>query len=201
LAADAVLKALKHVWVSLEPVNKPMAVMGGLALAAWRHVRATRDVDLLIGVSEEDLEPLFSTLTSAGLRPKHQPPLISVGSLQILQLLYEPAGAFLDLQVDLLLAQSEYHRQALARRVPTRLSALDLDLYVLACEDLILHKLLAGRLLDLADAAMLVRANRAYLDLEYLLGWTRTLSLGADLAQAWEEAFPGEAMPETSGSG
>jgi hypothetical protein len=51
-----------------------MAVMGGLALAAWRHVRATRDVDLLIGVSEENLEPLLATLTSAGLRPKHQPP-------------------------------------------------------------------------------------------------------------------------------
>jgi hypothetical protein len=176
-----------------------MAVMGGLALAAWRHVRATRDVDLLIGISDDDVEPLLSTLTSAGLRPKHQPPLISVGSLQILQLLYEPPGAYLDLQVDLLLAQSDYHRLALARRTPTRLAALDFDLDVLACEDLILHKLLAGRLLDRADAAMLLRANRADLNLEYLLGWTTTLSLGSDLAQVWEEAFPGEAMPETGG--
>ena len=200
MAAEAVLKALKHVWVSLEPLHAPMAVMGGLALAAWRHVRATRDVDLLIGVSEDDLGLLLSTLTSAGLRPKRQPPWTSVGSLQILQLLYEPPGAYLDLQVDLLLAQSEYHRQALARRVPTRLAALDFDLDVLACEDLILHKLLAGRLLDLADAAMLLRANRADLNLEYLLGWMSTLSLGAELAQVWEEAFPGEAMPETSGS-
>jgi hypothetical protein len=200
VAAEAVLKALKHVWVSLEPLQAPMAVMGGLALAAWRHVRATRDVDLLIGVSEEDLERLLSTLTSAGLRPKRDPPWTSVGSLRILQLLYEPPGAYLDLQVDLLLAQSEYHRQALARRVPTRLAALDLDLDVLACEDLILHKLLAGRLVDLADAAMLLRANRAELDLEYLLGWTTALSLGAELAQVWEEACPGEAVPETGGS-
>ncbi len=200
MAAEVVLKALKHVWVSLEPLHAPMAVMGGLALAAWGHVRATRDVDLLIGVSEQKLEPLLSTLTSAGLRPKHQPPWTSVGSLQILQLLYEPPGAYLDLQVDPLLAQSEYHREALARRMPTRLAALVLDLYVLACEDLILHKLLAGRLLDRADAAMLLRANRADLNLKYLLGWTTTLSLGAELAQVWEEAFPGEATPETGGS-
>jgi hypothetical protein len=54
-----------------------MAVMEGLALAAWRHVRASRDVDLLISVSEQVHEPLLRTLTSAGLRPKHQPPLIS----------------------------------------------------------------------------------------------------------------------------
>jgi hypothetical protein len=48
---------------------------------------------------------------------------------------------------------------------------------------------------------MLLRANRADLDLEYLLGWTMTLSLRAELAQVWEEAFPGEAMPEAGGSG
>jgi hypothetical protein len=200
VAAEVVLKGLKHVWVSLEPLHVPMAVMGGLALAAWRHVRATRDVDLLIGVSDEDRDFLLSTLTSAGLRPKRQPPWTSFGSLEILQLLYEPPGADLDLQVDLLLAQSEYHRQALARRVPTRLDSLDLDLYVLACEDLILHKLLAGRLLDRADAAMLLRANRADLNLEYLLRWTTALSLSAKLVEVWEEAFPGEATPETGGS-
>ena len=194
------MRALKHVWVSLEPLHAPMAVMGGLALAAWRHVRATRDVDLLIGVSEEDLEPLLRTLTSAGLRPKHQPPWMSVSSPQILQLLYEPPRAYLELQVDLLLAQSEYHRQALARRIPTRLAALDLDLYVLACEDLIPHKLLAGRLLDRADAAMLFRTNRADLNLEYLLSWTTTLSLGAELAMVWEEAFLGEVMSEMGGN-
>jgi hypothetical protein len=56
-----------------------MAVMEGLALAAWRHVRATRDVDLLIGVSEADLEPLLSTLISAGLLPKHQPLSAPIG--------------------------------------------------------------------------------------------------------------------------
>ena len=146
MAGEVLLKALTHVWTSLERLHVPMAVMGGLALAAWRHVRATRDVDLLVGVSENDLEALLGTLTSAGLRTKHQPPLIALGSLQIVQLLYEPPGAYIDLQVDLLLAQSEYHRQALARRVPTRLENLNVDLYVLACEDLIVHKLLAGRM-------------------------------------------------------
>jgi hypothetical protein len=73
VAAEVVLEALKRVWVSLKPLQAPMAVMGGLALAAWRHVRATRDVGLLIGVSDDNIEPLLSTLTSPGLRPEHQP--------------------------------------------------------------------------------------------------------------------------------
>jgi hypothetical protein len=94
------------------------------------------------------------------------------------------------------LAQSEYHRQALAPRVPTRLENLNLDLYVLACEDLIVHKLLAGRIVDRADAVMLLRANRANLDLDHLVSCTTSLSLGAELAQVWEEAFPGEPIPD-----
>jgi hypothetical protein len=201
VAAEVLLKALNHVWVSLEPLNAPLAVMGGLALAVWGHVRATHDVGLLIGVAEEDLESLLRTLTAAGLRTKRQPPVMTLGSLQIVQLLYEPPGAYMDLQVDLLLAQSEYHRHALARRVPTRLSALDLDLNVLSCEDLIVHKLLAGRLLDRADAAMLLRANRPDLDLEYLVACTNQLSLGSELAEVWVEAFPGEPLPATGGGG
>jgi hypothetical protein len=37
------------------------------------------------------------------------------------------------------------------------------------------------------------------LNLEYLLGWTARISLRANLTQVWEEAFPGEAMPESGG--
>ncbi len=201
MAAEALLKALKHVWLTLEPLNAPMALMGGLALAAWSYVRATRDVDLLIGASEAEFDVIVSTLTSAGFRLKHDPAKRALGSLQILQFLYEPHESYVDLQVDLLLGQSAYHRAALARRVPTRLSALELDVFVLACEDLILHKLQAGRLLDRADAAMLVRVNRSSLDLGYLLGWTKRLSLDGEFAQIWEEAFPDEPSPLTGGPG
>src|SRR5437879_1135799 len=50
MPANLVLGALQHVWRTLEPFDHPMAVMGGLALATWQHLRATRDVDVLIVV-------------------------------------------------------------------------------------------------------------------------------------------------------
>lgn len=43
---EAVLLALRRAWLAIEPLGLPVAVMGGLALAVWQHVRATRDVDL-----------------------------------------------------------------------------------------------------------------------------------------------------------
>jgi hypothetical protein len=33
MPAEAVLRALRHVWLTLEPLDLPMAVMGGIALA------------------------------------------------------------------------------------------------------------------------------------------------------------------------
>lgn len=192
MPAEAVLVALRETWLALRPLGKPMAVMGGLALAAWKCVRATRDVDLLLGVSARDLAQILAPLEAVGMRPKGHEATIRLGDLEVFQLLYEPPETFVDLQIDLLLGESSYHQEALRRRIPMELSGLDVTLDVLACEDLLLHKLLAGRVIDRVDAAALIRANRATLDRPYLNQWAHQLKLMADMDAVWEAAFPGE---------
>jgi hypothetical protein len=192
MAPDSLLRALRHVWLTLEPLGLPMAVMGGLALATWKHVRATRDIDLLLGAREDDPQDLLKVLGAAGIRPKRSPARVRLGQLELLQLLYEPPETFIDLQVDLLLAKSDYHRRALDRRVPTRLPDLDIEIAVLACEDLVLHKLLAGRVIDVADTAALLRANRDSLDIPYLMNWAEELHLVSAFRQAWQTVWPDE---------
>ncbi|MCX7424076.1 MAG: hypothetical protein NTW96_00310 [Planctomycetia bacterium] len=66
---------------------------------------------------------------------------------------------------------------------------LAIEIAVLACEDLILHKLLAGRIIDLADTVALLRANRQTLELEYLNRWATSLEINRELADVWKEAF------------
>jgi hypothetical protein len=186
----AVLQSLGHVWLTLDRLGVPMAVTGGLALATWKHVRATRDVDLLVELAENKLDGLIQHLRGAGFRPKRSPPVTSLGQLDVLPLLYEPPEAFVELQIDLLLARSEYHRAALRRRISTALPGLDVPIAVLTCEDLILHKLLAGRLIDRADAAALLRANRNSLDWDYLTRWAHQLELTEDFDRVRQDAFP-----------
>ena len=41
MAGELVLRALGHVWVTLQALRVPAALMGGVALAASRYVRAT----------------------------------------------------------------------------------------------------------------------------------------------------------------
>jgi hypothetical protein len=95
MATEAALATLDHAWRVLAPLGHPMAVMGGMALAAWSY----------------------------------------------------------------------------------------------------LFKLVSGRMIDRADAAMLLRENRDAIDVSYLASWVGRLNLGPQFTQAWTEAYPGDDLP------
>ncbi len=84
MPAEPLLRALKHVWLTLEPLRFPMAVMGGIAVAASKHVRATQDVELLVGVGASESARILERLGEAGVRPKRQPPVLALGAFQII---------------------------------------------------------------------------------------------------------------------
>ena len=125
--------------------------MGGIALASWKYPRSTRDIDLLIEATVVDADRLVKTLVASGLRNKDGRSPIRLGQLELFQFLYEPPDEFLEIQIDLLLGNGPYHHEAIERRIRLQLDATDLEFDVLSCEDLIIHKLLAGRMIDLAD--------------------------------------------------
>lgn len=193
MISDLLLGVLRHVWNTLQPAGAPCALMGGIALSVWDHVRATRDVDLLIDLEGIDHDQLFQALAAAGIRTKRNPPIMRVEGLQVMQLLYEPPGAFMQFQVDLHLATTPFHRQVLSRRVALSLPDWDLRVDVVTCEDLILLKLIAGRVIDRADAAFLLRNNQATLDFDYVRTWVGQFNLQKPLSEIWEEAFPNAA--------
>jgi hypothetical protein len=60
-------------------------MMGDLALSARKYVRATRDVDVPVGVDESATGDLLACLVQCGFRPKRSPPVASLGALIVLQ--------------------------------------------------------------------------------------------------------------------
>lgn len=195
MAVSPVIAALVHVWQTLAQLQVPMAIMGGLALASWKHARSTHDVDLLVGIRADSLDDLITLLQQAQVRLKSRSTPRSLGDLEIIQFLYEPPESFVEIQVDVLIGVSDYHKAALERRVSITLGEPATDIAVLSCEDLILHKLLAGRIIDRADAAALLRANRDGLDVAYLREWSARLGLDGDLQAVYQESLPGEPLP------
>jgi len=200
MANSPIYLTLRHVTAQLAEHGIPAAVMGGLAVAFWQHPRMTRDVDVLIGIDPPSPDELLSIMQSAGCRPKRVPPLVEIDRHRFMQLLYTPKDTYVDIPVDLLFADSEFLRSALQRRTPIQVPAVGIDTLAVSCEDVIILKLSADRMIDRMDAINLLRFNHETLDFNYLSKWIIELRLANDWAAAWAQAFPGEASPITCSS-
>lgn len=192
---EAVVITLRRACECLESLGVPYALMGGIAVSHWKRIRATQDVDLLISIEGIETQALVDHFLAEGFRTKRQPPVLKLGDTRLLQLLYEPPDASIDIQVDLLFADNEFERTALARRHAAQIPGVAEATDVVSCEDLILLKLIAGRVIDRADAAALARNNRDTLDLPYLVRWITHFQLQPEWVEIWDEAFPGESPP------
>jgi hypothetical protein len=84
---------------------------------------------------------------------------------------------------------------ALSRATTQEIANLNYPVKVLRPDDLIILKLYAGRMIDRADAAMLLRENREDIDFKYLANWIELVKLHKEFAEIWPEAFPDEQIP------
>ena len=154
-ALGSVLDALPIRWT----------LIGALAANRYRgSPRSTNDVDLLLADTGEGLETLEAALIAAGWSVRRADP-----AGELLRLSHPEYGI-----ADLLIAGTDYQSQAIERSVVEPFDAHE-SAPVLTPEDVIVHKLIAGRLQDLADIEAILDGGVA-LDEDYIEQW----------AQFWE---------------
>jgi hypothetical protein len=180
MVAKAVVTTLERMLAALSDSQTPSAVIGGFAVAIWGHPRSTRDIDLLVDVSREERGNLIRRLAAHGFKPKRASAIVQVEGGELIQVQFAPPDAFLEIQADLFLAETEFQRAAISRRVEMPAPSLSGHVSVVTCEDLIFLKLLAGRVIDRVDAATLLKFNRDTLDMAYVASWIEKLNLQAE---------------------
>lgn len=195
MAGEGVLATLRAGWDALRTIPAPKALIGGLALSAWNHARYTRDADVLVAMPPDQVAGLVTALVKAGFRPRHDPPLRMIDGQGIVQFTFQPADALMPFQFDVLLATTPFQKASLARAVPRCLPGDDSPVAVVRPDDLIAIKLLAGRIIDRADAAMVLRENRADIDFDHLRRVITAEGLEDDYRAIWSESFPDEPAP------
>ncbi len=196
MPGEGVVATLRAGWDALARVDAPKAVIGGLALTAWRHARYTRDADVLVAIEASRFDELLAVLAAAGFRPRHSPPLRVIDAQAIAQFTFQPAEALMPFQFDVLLVASGFQREAVQRAVPWPLAGPGGDVLVVRPDDLVVIKLQAGRIIDRADAAMVLRENRDEIDFQRLHQEIVQHKLAVDYREIWREAFPTEPVPE-----
>ena len=171
------MESLDRVWNVLNPVAPMRALAGGLALSFWGYPQSTQDIDIAVLLPNSASDRIDSHLQKAGLSPNRTNHVKDLGVMKVSQWTLPIPESFVDIDVDLLLGDSEFYQTALSRRIECDLVGITQSIYVLSCEDLILFKALAGRMIDLADIRELRERNLDSLDQVYLSKWTARLDI------------------------
>ncbi|MBD3305050.1 hypothetical protein GF339_01735 [candidate division KSB3 bacterium] len=170
---DTLTAQLQNVLQVLEACQVKYALAGGLAYSALVEPRATMDIDLLIMLQETSLREILRRLEpSVDSLIAHQAPM-QFHRVKIWRVVLFKHNR--ELILDLLLAESPFHQNALERAVP--LDFLGISVNVVTLEDLMLLKKSANRPQDMADVANIYATFGDELDQEYLEFWSNILNL------------------------
>ncbi len=85
-----------------------------------------------------------------------------------------------------MVSDSDYYAQIENRFVTVELAGVSLPIDVLSREDLVLHKVFSGRLIDQADVHQLLESHWDALDRPYLEQWSKALDIHHSFRQAVE---------------
>jgi predicted nucleotidyltransferase len=166
----------------------PFMVIGGQAVLLHGEPRFTADIDITLAASPDRLDDVIAVCSSAGLAVLPEDAADFVGQTFVLPAADRDSGV----RVDFIFSTTDYEAQAIRRAVAVSVGGVEVPFA--SAEDLLLHKLFAGRPRDIEDAAGVVRRKGAELDWAYVHRWAREFSAvpGREALIEWAMELEGE---------
>ncbi|MCI0405441.1 MAG: nucleotidyltransferase [candidate division Zixibacteria bacterium] len=156
-------------------------VIGGQAVLVYGEPRLTKDIDIALGVGVDGLEKIQELTSRLKLKMLPKSPREFVKKTMTLPALEEKSG----IRVDFIFSFSPYERQAIERARAVRFGRSTVKFAAL--EDLVIHKLIAGRPRDIEDVKSVLLKNPRY-NRAYLVGWLKKFddSLAGNLLKTFK---------------
>lgn len=142
-------------------------LIGGQAVLLHGVPRVTEDIDITLGVDPGSLPAVREVCAVLQLQPLPGDPEKFVRETFVLPV-RDPTTK---LRVDFIFSNTPYERQAIDRAVRVKLGGVDVPFA--SAEDLLIHKLFAGRPRDLEDVVGVIRRQRGKIDWPYIERWLR----------------------------
>jgi len=159
-------KLLKQVSKELKTRSIPYMVIGGQAVLLYGEPRLTRDIDITLGIGVDGLAKVSEILSAVPLRLLVADAREFVAKTMVLPTVQEESG----IRVDFIFSFSPYERQAIERAVDVKLGRTSVKFASL--EDVVIHKVIAGRPRDLEDVKSILIKNSGY-DSRYIEQWLK----------------------------
>jgi hypothetical protein len=165
----------------------PYMIIGGLAVQRWGQPRLTRDVDFTVLLPPGREEVMLQEIVAAF--PPRVPNAVPFAIAHRVLPIDVPGGS----EADISLGLPGYEEEAIARSVQHEL-AEGRAVRLCSPEDLIIHKVLAGRPQDILDVEGIVARQGKKLDLSYIRRWLTDLArasgdegVASRFERAWSE--------------
>jgi len=161
-------------------------VVGGQAVLLYGEPRLTRDIDITLGIGVNGLGKVKKIIKAIGLKILVEKEKEFVEQNMVLPTLDKKSG----IRVDFIFSFSPYERQAIERGKDIKLGRTLVKFVSL--EDLVIHKVIAGRARDLEDVKSILLKNPKY-DSVYIEKWLEEFdkSLGDRFLKIFEEIKKG----------
>lgn len=145
----------------------PYMVIGGQAVLYYGSPRLTQDVDVTLGVDTDAYPAVNLLCREVGLKALVKRPKDFVQRTHVL-----PTSDLRSwLRVDFIFSNTSYERLAIRRSRQARVGHTTVRFVSL--EDLIIHKLVAGRPIDVEDARVVMLKSRGRVDKSYVRHWLK----------------------------
>ena len=155
---------IARIGASLEARKIPYMIIGGQAVLLYGEPRLTRDIDVTVGVDVSRLPDLLRVVEDIGLTALPDDVDTFVGQTMVLPVRHEKTG----IRVDFIFSFTPYEIEAIARAHKVELAGREVAFA--SVEDLVIHKIFAGRPRDLEDVRSVLLRNRN-VDVEYIEKW------------------------------
>jgi len=156
-----------HLADALERHGIPFMLIGGQAVLVHGEPRLTQDIDVTLGVDPSRLADVTAVCDELHLEVLPEDVDEFVRSTFVLPARHVGSGV----RIDLIFSTTPYEAQAIERAVSVEMQGISVPFA--AAEDLVIHKLFAGRPRDIEDAIGVVIRKGSELDWDYLDVWVR----------------------------
>jgi hypothetical protein len=157
---------LYKIGLILPRLGIPYMIIGGQAVLVYGEPRLTRDIDITLGVNTEHLDTVLAALRELSLNPIPKDIESFVQQTMVLPALDEKTG----IRVDFIFSSTPYEAGAIKRA--KKIMIKEHEVFFASPEDVVIHKIFAGRPRDLEDVRTIIVKNPE-IDRQYILKWLK----------------------------
>lgn len=164
---------LSRIGASLSRHNLPYMIIGGQAVLLYGEPRLTRAIDITLGVNIDYLDEVLSVVQEILLKPIPEDIESFVKETMVLPAIDESNG----IRVDFIFSFTPYETEAIKRA--RKVTIMDEEVSFATPEDLIIHKIFAGRPRDLEDVRTVILKNPE-INTPYIRNWLKEFDVSYD---------------------